>query len=133
MPNENMHMDRESTMIRQQIGDLLEIELENKFYYVVVLSNIVLYAKKLGHIKRLNKLKELSQFWVSEYAKWHGNSENGEYWKVYDIHDFNQLIGQFSQLPEKYHNAMDYETAGVGVLIEKIQSRYVQQSISHIV
>lgn len=99
------------------MGDLLEIEFENEYYYVVVLSNIVmfggnivfafytdgnrvsseclinssdgflicsdlLYAKKYGQVKRLLKLKNISRFWVSEYAKWHGYSEEDEYWKV---------------------------------------------------
>src|SRR5438105_4020101 len=31
-------------MIRQAPGDLLEIELEGKFYYVVVLTNIVMFG-----------------------------------------------------------------------------------------
>ena len=31
-------------MIRQQVGDLLEIEYEGKFYYLVVLTKIVLFG-----------------------------------------------------------------------------------------
>ena len=31
-------------MIRQQVGDLLEIEYEGKYYYVVVLTKIVSFG-----------------------------------------------------------------------------------------
>lgn len=146
-------------MIRQQVGDLLEVELDGEFFYLVVLSKLVLfggnivfayytdgkmielkdlddnsngflvcsdllYAKQNGNVRRLKKLNDLSIYWKTNFAKLLQHDQDGDFWLVYDIHDLENEVNEFRKLPEEYYTAMDHETAGIGVLFQKIKMRY---------
>ena len=147
-------------MIRQQIGDLLEIEDDGRFFYVVILTNIVMFGgnivfahhtdgtrytpekiianrkgfnvcadllwpKKEGNVTRINKFTELSEFWLTKYAKGiEVNPKGFKEWLIYRIDDLCKPVERYRQLPSKYRGAMDHQTVGFGVLARMILAKH---------
>ena len=153
---------KRSTMIRQQIGDLLEIEYEGGFYYVVVLTRRVLFGgnivfahhtdgtrkdrdhvlahrqgfnvctdlllpKKEGVVTRLHTYDDVSEFWLTKYAKYcheHRLGRKAEEWFIYDIEDLGTEIARTREMPRELREAMDSEMSSFDLVAGKIRAGY---------
>jgi len=150
-------------MIRQQVGDLLEVEFEGKFYYIVVLTKRVMFGgniifafhtdgnrksveevvahrkgfnvctdlllpKKEGVVTRLHRFKDVSDFWLTKYAKLTNEYRPGhkaKEWFIYRIDDVGgSHIARLRRLPREYREAMDNAAFSFDLVGEMILKSY---------
>ena len=149
-------------MIRQQVGDLLEIEYEGKFCYLVVLTKIVMFGgnivfahhtdgrrhdldsmlahrqgfnvctdlllpKKEGVVTRLHRYEDVSEFWLTKYAKYcheHRPGRTAEEWFIYEIGDPGTEIARVREMPQKYREAMDNAMSSFDLVAKEILNGY---------
>jgi len=157
-------------VIRQQIGDLLEFEYEGRFYYIVVLTKIVmfggnivfahhtdgtrclfadvnlkrkgfnictdlLFPKREGKVRRIHRYEDISEFWMTKYAKGTNEYRRGhraKEWYVYHINDLRNHIGRFRRLPRKYRSAMDHATFSFDRTAQLILDKYTPDKNEHL-
>ena len=152
-------------MIRQQVGDLLEIEYEGKFYYLVVLTKIVMFGgnivfahhtdgrqheldvmlahrtgfnictdlllpKKDGVVTRCHRYEDVSEFWLTKYAKYcheHRPGHTAKEWFIYRIDDPGNEIARVREMPQTYREAMDNAMSSFDLVAEMILRGYTPE------
>jgi hypothetical protein len=152
-------------MIQQRPGDLLEIEFEGGFFYLVVLTRIVmiggnivfafhgdgsrlhadslvstapgfnictdlLMPKKLGVVRRLTRLNDVTGFWrtrlvknTSEYRLGH----KAQVWFISSVDDLRTPIERRESMPPEFASAMDGGMHAFDLVVEKIRAGYTPE------